>query len=158
MWIFRMPTFAFFSLKLKKGDPKHKKGTRRGPNFPKRSPWGPGSPKGDPFVTVQPIQKKLSETVFFWNGGDLSQSKISFRKSWDFCWISFAKRGGVLPLPKGFYHKILICHQILIMLPGGENKYFHQSFSKYFFSHKKYFFISEFLQKGGGSSQIQNFC
>ena len=42
-------SLRFFSLKLKKGDPKHKKGTQRGPKSPKRSPWGPGSPKGDPF-------------------------------------------------------------------------------------------------------------
>ena len=33
--------FAFFSLKQKKGDPKHKKGTQRGPKSPKRSPGGP---------------------------------------------------------------------------------------------------------------------
>ena len=42
--------FTFFSLKLKKGDRKHKKGD---PNPQKGPLWDPCSQKGTHFVTVQ---------------------------------------------------------------------------------------------------------
>ena len=54
----RTAILRILQSKIEKGDPRHKKGTQRGPKSPKRSPRGPRDPKGDPlgnsgFANVQ---------------------------------------------------------------------------------------------------------
>ena len=59
--------FTFFSLKLKKGT----QNIKRGPNSPKRSPWGSGSPKGDPFCNSGSQVSRSALWVFFNSGCQL---------------------------------------------------------------------------------------
>ena len=57
-------------------------------------------------------QSKISvirNCLFFLEmGGGLSQSKISLLEKNEFFVGFFCQKGGVSPIPRGFYHKILI--------------------------------------------------
>ena len=84
---------------------------------------------------------KKKKQVFFGvspkGGGGLAESKISLAEKTeiflDFFWQKGGKGGGVSPIPKGFYHKILI----------------------FFIKYRVFFGI--FRQKGGGVSPNPKF-
>ena len=85
-------------------------------------------------VSHQTSKGRHKKSCFFFSfseRGGLAESKISLAEKTEICldffWQKGGKGGGVSPIPKGFYHKILI-----------------------FSSNTEFFFLGIFRQKKGG--------
>ena len=67
----RTAILRILQSKIEKGDQRHKQWTQRGPKFPKRSPRGPGSPKGDPLCNsvfvLGPIKLSIWQSLLVYN-------------------------------------------------------------------------------------------